>query len=146
MYSLPLLSSAFEPLHGVTIFSKLDLRNAYQLVRIREGDEWKTTFNSLSGMLNTNNTAIFQALVKIHHSSLYKGCSTQVEDSEQEIGEIISVCWTGLKDSKSFAGGYTVFKFFCHENNSKPLLQHTIVICVSVILLLVNFAIVLNRN
>lgn len=34
-YPLPLLSSAFLPLHGATVFTKLDLRNAYHLVRIR---------------------------------------------------------------------------------------------------------------
>jgi len=37
-YPLPLISSAFAPLHGAQVFSKLDLRNAYHLVRIREGD------------------------------------------------------------------------------------------------------------
>ncbi len=37
-YPLPLISSAFEPLQGATVFSKLDLRNAYHLVWIREGD------------------------------------------------------------------------------------------------------------
>ncbi|XP_059411418.1 perforin-1-like [Carassius carassius] len=34
---------------GATIFTKLDLRNAYYLVRIREGDEWKTAFNTPIG-------------------------------------------------------------------------------------------------
>ena len=34
-YPLPLLSSAFVPFHGATIFTKLDLRNAHHLVRIR---------------------------------------------------------------------------------------------------------------
>lgn len=48
-YPLPLLASAFELLHGATIFTKLDLRNAYHLVRIREGDEWKTAFNTHLG-------------------------------------------------------------------------------------------------
>ena len=48
-YPLPLISSAFVPLHGASVFSKLDLRNAYHLVRIREGDEWKTAFNSPLG-------------------------------------------------------------------------------------------------
>ncbi len=45
-YPLPLMSSAFERLQGASIFTKLDLRNAYHLVRIREGDEWKTVFNT----------------------------------------------------------------------------------------------------
>ena len=48
-YPLPLMSSAFDQLQGAKIFTKLDLRNAYHLVRIREGDEWKTAFNTPSG-------------------------------------------------------------------------------------------------
>ncbi len=70
-YPLPLISSAFEPLQGVTVFSKLDLRNAYHLVRIREGDEWKTALNTPLGHYEyrvlpfglTNALAVFQALV-----------------------------------------------------------------------------------
>ncbi len=48
-YPLPLMSSAFELLQGAKVFTKLDLRNAYHLVRIREGDEWKTAFNTPTG-------------------------------------------------------------------------------------------------
>lgn len=40
-YPLPLIDSAFSPLHGARIFTKLDLRNAYHLIRVKEGDEWK---------------------------------------------------------------------------------------------------------
>ncbi|KAI3366741.1 hypothetical protein L3Q82_009226, partial [Scortum barcoo] len=34
---------------GATIFTKLDLHNAYHLVRIRDRDEWKTAFNTPLG-------------------------------------------------------------------------------------------------
>ncbi|KAI3364685.1 hypothetical protein L3Q82_011465, partial [Scortum barcoo] len=44
-YPLPLISSTFKLLQQARIFTKLDLRNTYHLVRIREGDEWKTGFN-----------------------------------------------------------------------------------------------------
>lgn len=68
-YPLPLITSAFEPLHGPIIFTKLDLRNAC-VVRIRQGDEWKTTFNTPLGHYEylvmpsvTNARAIFHTLV-----------------------------------------------------------------------------------
>lgn len=48
-YPLTLISSAFEHLQNTKIFTKLDLRNACHLVRIREGDEWKTAFNTPDG-------------------------------------------------------------------------------------------------
>ena len=70
-YPLPLLSSTFEPLANASIFTKLDLRNAYHLVRIRDGDEWKTAFNTHLGHFEylvmpfglTNAPAVFQSLV-----------------------------------------------------------------------------------
>lgn len=43
------MTSAFELLQDANIFSKLDLHNAYHLVRIRSGDECKTAFNTPTG-------------------------------------------------------------------------------------------------
>ncbi|KAI5628755.1 hypothetical protein C0J50_0089, partial [Silurus asotus] len=48
-YPLPLVPAALEELREARIFTKLDLRSAYNLVRIREGDEWKTAFITPSG-------------------------------------------------------------------------------------------------
>ncbi len=70
-YPLPLMTTAFELLQGATIFTKLDLRNAYHLVRIRAGDEWKTAFNTPTGHYEykvmpfglVNAPAIFQAFI-----------------------------------------------------------------------------------
>lgn len=69
-YPLPLLTSAFELLQRVTVFTKLDLQNAYHLVWIRKWDEWKTAFNTHLGHFEyfmpfglTNAPAVFQALV-----------------------------------------------------------------------------------
>ena len=52
-YPLPLLDAAFAPLRQAHIFTKLDLRHAYHLVRIREGDEWKTAFKTPLGTSST---------------------------------------------------------------------------------------------
>ncbi len=48
-YPLPLVLAALEQLRGARIFTKLDLRNAYNLIKILEGDEWKTAFVTPSG-------------------------------------------------------------------------------------------------
>lgn len=44
MYPLPLMKDMLSYLSKGKIFTKLDLREAYYRVWIREGDEWKTTF------------------------------------------------------------------------------------------------------
>ncbi|KAL0154280.1 hypothetical protein M9458_050393 [Cirrhinus mrigala] len=48
-YPLPLVPAALEQLRSARIFTKLDLRSAYNLVRIREGDEWKPAFVTPTG-------------------------------------------------------------------------------------------------
>uniref|UniRef100_A0A3B1KLG0 ribonuclease H n=1 Tax=Astyanax mexicanus TaxID=7994 RepID=A0A3B1KLG0_ASTMX len=48
-YPLPLVPAALEQLRGARYFTKLDLRSAYNLIRIKEGDEWKTAFSTNSG-------------------------------------------------------------------------------------------------
>lgn len=43
-YPLPLVSAALEQLREAKIQTKLDLRSAYNLIWICEGDNWKMVF------------------------------------------------------------------------------------------------------
>ncbi|KAL0152770.1 hypothetical protein M9458_052493 [Cirrhinus mrigala] len=48
-YPLPLEPAALEELREAQVFTKLDLRSAYNLIHIHEGNEWKTAFITPSG-------------------------------------------------------------------------------------------------
>ena len=48
-YPLPLMTELRERVAGATVFTKLDLKDAYHLIRIRKGDEWKTAFRTSYG-------------------------------------------------------------------------------------------------
>ena len=49
-YPLPLFPELLDRLHKAKVFTKLDLRNAYHQIRIKEGDEWKTAFRTAHGL------------------------------------------------------------------------------------------------
>jgi hypothetical protein len=46
---LPIMDQLAEQVAGATLFSKLDLKAGYNLIRIRKGDEWKIAFRSPLG-------------------------------------------------------------------------------------------------
>ncbi|KAK3525733.1 hypothetical protein QTP70_006742 [Hemibagrus guttatus] len=88
-YPLPLVPAALEQLRGARLFTKLDLRSAYNLVRIRKGDKWKTTFHMTHGHYEyrvmpfglTNAPAVFQALINgVFQDLLGKGVIAYIND------------------------------------------------------------------
>jgi hypothetical protein len=70
-YPLLLISGLLEQLGSAKIFTKIDLRGAYNLVQVKEGDEWKTTFRTRYGHFEysvmpfglTNAPAVFQHMM-----------------------------------------------------------------------------------
>ena len=53
-YPLPLISDIFDRLGKARRFSRLDLPEAYHLLRIKKGDEWKTAFRCKFGSFEYN--------------------------------------------------------------------------------------------
>eukprot|EP00063_Salmo_salar_P036675 XP_014011510.1 PREDICTED: RNA-directed DNA polymerase homolog [Salmo salar] len=88
-YPLPLIASAIESFHGAHFFTKLDLRSAYNLVRVRGGDEWKTAFSTTSGHYEylvmlyglKNAPAVFQSFVSdVLRDLLGQGVVVYIDD------------------------------------------------------------------
>jgi len=65
---LPLIGESLDKLSSATIYTKLDIRDAYYNLRIRAGNEWKTAFRTRYGLYEycvmpfglTNTPALFQ--------------------------------------------------------------------------------------
>jgi hypothetical protein len=81
-YPLPLLSDLLDAPSKARVFTKIDLRHAYHLVRIADGEEWKTTFRTRYGSFEwlvmpfglTNAPAAFQRFMNDIFSDLLDVC------------------------------------------------------------------------
>jgi len=70
-YPLPLMQELQDLIQGAQWFTKLDLKNGFNLIRIREGDEWKTAFRRRYGLYEfqvvlfglTNTPSTFQDMM-----------------------------------------------------------------------------------
>ena len=70
-YSLPLISKTLDRFNNFKIFIKLDFKNIYHRIKIKEGDEWKTAFRTRYGYFEyiiiffgfVNVSAIFQIYI-----------------------------------------------------------------------------------
>jgi len=71
-YPLPLVNELLDAVQGCSIFTKLDLKLAFNLLRVAAGDEWKTAFHTNEGLFEylvmpfglTNAPAAFQSFIQ----------------------------------------------------------------------------------
>ena len=112
-YPLPLIPTLLDRLLTWRIFSKFDLRGgAYNLVRIKLGDEWKTTFWTRYGHFEckvmpfclTNASTFFQHMMNNifleyldHFVVIYLEdilvFSTNMEDHTEHVRQVLSKLW-----------------------------------------------------
>jgi len=88
-YPLPLMGELKDRVAGAKIFMKLDLKDGYHLLRIGEGDEWKTAFRTRYSDFEykvmpfrlVNGPATFQAIMnKILPEFLNHGVVVYLDD------------------------------------------------------------------
>jgi len=107
-YPLPLISDLLDSPSHAKIYSKIDLRHVYHLVRIAPGNEWKTAFRTRYGSYEwlvmpfglTNAPAAFQRFVNSVFADMLDVCvvvylndiliySEDMESHQQHVQEVL---------------------------------------------------------
>lgn len=116
-HPLPLIAESLERLSQAKVYTKLDIRDAYHRIRIKEGDEWKTAFRTRYGHFEytvmpfglTNAPAQFQAYINEALAGLVDiTCIVYLDDilifsdtEEEHIGHVKEVLYR-LRQAKLF--------------------------------------------
>src|SRR5260221_10490303 len=88
-YPLPLVNELLDAVQGCSIFTKLDLKSAFNLLQVAAGDEWKTAFHTNEGLFEylvmpfglTNAPAAFQSFIQwVLHEYLDIICIVYLDD------------------------------------------------------------------
>ncbi len=108
-YPLPLVPAALEQLCGARLLTKLDLHNAYSLIRICEGDEWKTDFVTPTGHYEyrvmpyglVNAPSVFQDFMHaVLREFLHQFVLVYIDEILPEFGRTSPACCGGPPTSK----------------------------------------------
>jgi hypothetical protein len=117
-HPLPLIHDLITRFNGMKVFSKIDLRGAYNLIRIKPGDEWKTAFRCRYGHFEylvmpfglTNAPAVFQNLMNdIFHDVTDQFCIVYLDDiliysdNVEDHNEHVRLVLTRLLKNKLYA-------------------------------------------
>ena len=112
-YPIPLMTTLMEQIQDSTWFTKLDLKNGFNLIRVQEGNEWKTAFKTRYGMYEykvvpfglVNAPSVFQRYVNnVLKEHIYKGVVVYIDDiliyatSEQELIQLTTPVLSKLEN------------------------------------------------
>jgi len=112
-YPIPLVTDLWDTPQKAQVYSKIDLRSAYHLIRIADGDEWKTVFWIRYGSYKwlvmpfglSNASSAFQRLMNEVFADLLDMCvviyldniliySDNIEDHKRHVREVLHRLWT----------------------------------------------------
>ena len=88
-YPIPLMTTLMERVQESTWFTKLDLKNGFNLIRVKAGDEWKTAFKTRYGLYEykvmpfglTNAPSVFQRYVnEVLKEYIERGVVAYIDD------------------------------------------------------------------
>ena len=88
-YPLPLITDLLDAPGPVRIYSKIDLKHAYHLVRIAEGDKPKTAFRTRYGSYEW----------RVMPFGLTNGPATFQQFINDVLGDMLDVCVIGYLDN-----------------------------------------------
>ena len=145
-YPLPLISDLLDSPSQVKVYTQIDLRHAYHLVRIAKGDEWKTAFWTCYGSYEwqvmpfglTNTPAAFQRFVNSVFADMLDVCmvvylndiliySDNMEDHVKHVQEVLR----HLRQHKLFAKPekcefHLDSVEYCHNRDTRSTLRHSV--------------------
>ena len=114
-YPIPLMTTLMEQIQGSNYFNKLDLKNGFNLIRVKEGDEWKTAFKTRYGLFEykvmpfglTNAPSVFQRYVNhVLREHIDRGVVVYIDDiliyakTEEELIKLTKSVLKKLEDNK----------------------------------------------
>lgn len=88
-HPLPLITELQDALFGSIIFTKIDLKSGFNLIRMKKGHEWKTAFRTCYGLFEfnvmsfglTNAPAAFQGMINhIFRDLIDQGLLSYIDD------------------------------------------------------------------
>ena len=133
-YPLPLIGESFDCLGHAKQFIQLDMTSAYHWIRIKEGDKWKTAFQTLYGHFEyqvmsfslTNATESFQSYInkilaeKLDIFVIVYLDNILIYTKDQGKGHIKAVWWV-LKVFRKYSLYANLKKFCFHQNEIRFL-------------------------